>query len=221
MGKEMDNAFQDVRTAFRLIYKYQTRVQSIINYIREHTLFPSIGGASVWGRRLFCDTIHGSKKSPDKDYANLNVHLDMWGWDFLYNYMFEYYFGIKKFGRQEVEMSIIQISDDGFFKSVDSRPSKTKISTFLPSEDSQSNFIFMAGVSKVWMNDSEEKDMDTFLHKFIASNNDVSKYVDEKGNWFIAKKYPMQRFLSQIDADKIIIDYGNLIHDTTGIKIFK
>ena len=37
MSKELDNAFTDVRNAFRLLARYQSRVLDIINYIREHT----------------------------------------------------------------------------------------------------------------------------------------------------------------------------------------
>lgn len=132
MNKEIDNAFIDVRNAFRLIYRYQSRVQSIIQYIREHTIFPAWGNHSVWGRRLFCNTIGKLRtQGPDIGYADLDIYLDMWGWDFLYNYIFEYYFGQTEAEGKTVDMSIIQVSDDGYYKSQALKPSPTDISTYI------------------------------------------------------------------------------------------
>lgn len=215
MSKELDNAFIDVRNGFRLLFQYQTRVQQIVNYIREHTPY-----TSMWGRRLFCNTIHTTRKSDDSDYANLAIYHDMWAWDFFYDYLFEYYFGAKTIGGQNVEMSIIQVSDDGYFKSNSPKPSRTKIGTFYPAEDSNSWLIFSAG-SNVWLIDESEDDYDKFLNKFIASDKDVSIYKNEKGHWFVTKKYTMQSFSSQADTDKVISDFGRIVFETAGIKIFK
>lgn len=33
MSKELDNAFVDVRNAFRLLYRYQSRILDIVGYI--------------------------------------------------------------------------------------------------------------------------------------------------------------------------------------------
>lgn len=220
MNQEINNTFIDIRNAFRLLYRYQSRVLSIIKYIREQTVFPAWGNHSVWGRRLFCNPIGTVRtQGPDVGYANLDINLDMWGWDFLYNYVFEYYFGQIEFEEKNVDMSIIQVSDDGFYKSKTSKPSPTNISTFNLSEDSNSYLIFAAG--NKWMCDEIEKDFNKFLHKFLASDSFISTFKDENEGWFIAKKYPMINFVSQVEADKIIRDFDNLIHEFSAIKIFK
>lgn len=215
MSEDLDNAFVDVRNAFRLLYRYQSRVMDIVDYIREHTLY-----TDMWGRRLFCDTIHTRKDCPDKDYAKLAVWSDMWAWDFMYNYMLEYYFGRVTIDGKTVEMSVIQVSDDGYYKSRATKPSPTDISTFLPSDESNSYLIFTAGWS-AWLRDDTEKDYDRFLHKFLAGAEDLCIYTNEKGHWSITKRYPMQRFSSQKEADKVLADFGRIVMEHTGIQLFK
>lgn len=215
MSKELDNAFVDVRNAFRLLYRYQSRILDIVGYIREHTLY-----TDMWGRRLFCATIHTRNNCPDKDYANLNVRREMWAWDFMYNYIFEYYFGQVKIQHKDIDMSVIQVSDDGFYKSMYSKPFQTDISTFQPSEDSNSYLVFTAGWN-AWMRDEQIDDYDAFLHKFLSGSNDSCIYIDNKGYWAITKRYPMQRFSSQKEADKVLADFGKIVKDNTGIELFK
>lgn len=214
MSKELDNAFVDVRNAFRLLAMYQFRALDIVGYIREHTPF-----TDMWGRRLFCDTLHRKGGCPD-GYANLAVWSDMWSWDFLYNYLFEYYFGQVTIQRKIVEMSVIQVSDDGFYKSHNVQPSAINIETYAPSTESNSLIVLTAG-HNAWLQDYEEDDCDAFLHKFLASEQESVIFKDEKGGWAITKKYPIQRFSSQRDADKVLSDFGRIIKENAGIDLFK
>jgi len=215
MNKELDNAFIDVRNAFRLLARYQSRVLDIVNYIREQTPY-----TDMWGLRRYCNVISTRKNCPGDNYANLNVHRDMWSWDFLYNYLFEYYFGGAKFGRKTIEMSVIQVSDDGYYKSMANNPSPTDISTFLPSDESNSYLVFTAGW-KAWLCDNTEDDCNRFLHKFLRGSKDLCVYIDEKEHWAITKRYLMQRFSSQKETDKVLVDFGKIVMDHTGIELFK
>ena len=214
MSKELDNAFTDVRNAFRLLARYQSRVLDIVNYIREHTPY-----TDMWGLRRYCNVISTRKNCPGDNYANLNVHCDMWSWDFMYNYLFEYYFGQVKIQRKTIDMSIIQVSDDGFYKSLANNPSPTDISTFLPSDESNSYLVFTAGWNE-WLRDDVEDDNEAFPNKFLAQSKDVSIYKNDKGHWSITKRYPMQRFASQKEADQVISDFGKLVKDYTDINLF-
>jgi hypothetical protein len=215
MSKELDNAFVDVRNAFRLLARYQSRVLDIINYIREQSPF-----TDMWGLRRFCNVISTRKNCPGDNYATLRLYSDMWAWDFMYNYIFEYYFGQVKIQRKVIDMSVIQVSDDGFYKSMSSKPSQTDISTFIPAEEANSYLVLTAGW-KAWMRDEQENDYDAFLHKFLSGTNDLSIYIDDKGYWAITKRYPMQRFSSQKEADKVLADFGKIVKDNTGIELFK
>ena len=145
MSKELDNVFVDVRNAFRLLNDYQKHILNIVNYIREQTEY-----AEMWGRKNWYSNEIGNKKnSPDSDYAKLNIRNDMWGWDFLYGYIFEYYFGdLDKKRKGNIEMSVIQVSDDGYFVSNRENKSMTKISTFEDSENSHSYIILNMALTK-------------------------------------------------------------------------
>lgn len=215
MSKELDNAFTDVRNAFRLLARYQSRVLDIVNYIREQTPF-----TDMWGLRRYCNVISTRKNCPGENYATLKIYSDMWSWDFLYNYIFEYYFGQVKIQKKIIDMSVIQVSDDGFYKSMSNNPSPTDISTFLPSDEANSYIVLTAGW-KAWMRGDQEDDFDAFLHKFIAGSKDTCIYINDKGHWAITKRYPMQRFASQKEADKVLADFGKLVEGNTGINLFK
>lgn len=215
MSKDLDNAFTDVRNAFRLLARYQSRVLDIVDYIREQTLY-----TDMWGLRRFCNTISSRKNCPGENYATLNVSSDMWSWDFMYNYLFEYYFGEVKIHRKIIEMSVIEVSDDGFYKSMANNPSATDISTYLPADESSSYLIFTAGW-KAWMRDDVEDDAGKFLHKFLRGAKDLCVYKNDKDYWAITKRYPMQRFVSQKESDKVIADFGKIVFEHTGIELFK
>ena len=223
MKKEIDNIFVDVRNAFRLLTRYQERVLNIVNYIREQTPYKDMWGSKNW----YSDEIKSRRNSPDKEYANLNVFMDMWGLDFLYGHFFEYYFGSTKKGRYTIEMSIFQVSDDGYFISNDENKHMTDISSYANSEISHSYIVFNVSVyttkqSQLWLHDPDrpEEDWENFLTRFLESSIDKIITSTDK-EYTILKKYEMQQFTSQSEADKVITDFAKLVLDNTGVRIFK
>ena len=223
MKKEIDNIFVDVRNAFRLLTRYQERVLNIVNYIREQTPYTDMWGSKNW----YSDEIKSRRNSPDKEYAKLNVFKDMWGLDFLYGHFFEYYFGSTKKGRYTIEMSIFQVSDDGYFISNDENKHMTDISSYANSEISHSYLVFNVSVyttkqSQLWLHDPDrpEEDWKDFLTRFLESSIDKIITSTDKEHT-ILKKYEMQQFTSQSEADKVIRDFAKLILDNTGVRIFK
>ena len=232
MKKDIDNIFIDVRNAFRLLSRYQKRILNIVNYIREQTPYTDMWGSKNW----YSDEIKTRRNSPDKDYAKLNVYKDMWGLDFLYGHFFEYYFGTTKTGKHTVEMSIFQVSDDGFFISDDASKHMTNVSSYASAEVSHSYIVFNVSVyttksSQLWLHDPNrpEDDGKDFLTHFLESSNDTiitstnKKLPILKNNieYTILKKYEMQRFTSQSEADKVIADFAKLVKDYTGVEFFK
>ena len=223
MKKEIDNIFVDVRNAFRLLTRYQERVLNIVNYIREQTPYKDMWGSKNW----YSDEIKSRRNSPDKEYAKLNVFKDMWGLDFLYGHFFEYYFGSTKKGRYTIEMSIFQVSDDGYFISNDENKHMTDISSYANSEISHSYIVFNVSVyttkqSQLWLHDPDrpEEDWENFLTRFLESSIDKIITSTDK-EYTILKKYEMQQFSSQSEADKVITDFAKLVLDNTGVRIFK
>ena len=224
MSKEIDNIFVDVRNAFRLLNRYQKRILQIVSYVREQTPY-----TDMWGSRTrYFDEIGKRRNSPEPDYAKLSVHKDMWGWDFLYGYIFEYYFGRQRIDKKNAEMSIFQFSDDGYFISSQDKKHMTDIASFTPSEQSHSYLIFNLSVfptkeCNLWLSDPSfpDDEWDDFLTKFLSSSSDTKITRNEKGEVTILKKYEMQRFSSQQSADEVIRDFGRIAKDNTGIELFK
>lgn len=223
MSKKLDNSFVDVRNAFRLLNIYQERLLQIVNYIREQTPFTGMWGKKDW----YSAEIRTRRNSPDKDYAKLAIYKDMWAWDFLYGYIIEYYFGMERINKKNVEMSIFQLSDDGFFISQAENKHMTNISTFAASENSHSYLIFNVSVfttkySNLWLTDPNYPDEDhtDFLTKFFSSSADIKIMQNEK-EVSILKKYEMQSFSTQQDADNVIRDFGRIIKEKTDVELFK
>ena len=224
MSKEIDNIFVDVRNAFRLLNRYQKRILQIVSYVREQTPYTDMWGSRNW----YFDEIGKRRNSPDSEYAKLSVRKDMWGWDFLYGYIFEYYFGRQRIDKKNAEMSIFQISDDGYFISSQEKKHMTDIASFTPSEQSHSYLIFNLSVfptkaCNLWLRDPSfpDDEWDDFLTKFLSSSSDTKITRNDKGEVTILKKYEMQRFSSQQSADEVIRDFGRIAKDNTGIELFK
>lgn len=223
MNKEIDNIFIDVRNAFRLLTRYQECVLSIVNYIREQTPFTDMWGCKNW----YSDEIKNRRNSPDPDYAKLGVWKDMWGLDFLYGHFFEYYFGSTKVGKYKVEMSLFQISDDGYFVSNMESKYMDDVSSYASAEDSHTYIVFNVSVyasknSDIWLHnpDFPDEDMKTFLTRFIETTKDFIVTSNGK-DYTILKKYEMQHFTSQETTDDVISDFAKLVKDNTGVEFFK
>ena len=223
MKKEIDNIFVDVRNAFRQLSRYQKRILNIVNYIREQTPYTDMWGSKNW----YSDEIKNRRNSPDKEYAKLNVFKDMWGLDFLYGHFFEYYFGAIKIGKHTIEMSVFQVSDDGYFISNDENKHMTDVSSYANSEVSHSYIVFNVSVyttkfSQLWLGDPNRpnESQKDFLTRFLESSKDTIITSTDKEHT-ILKKYEMQRFASQSETDKVISDFAKLVKDNTGVKFFK
>ena len=223
MSKDIDNIFVDVRNAFRLLNRYQKRILHIVSYIREQTPFNDMWGSKNW----YSAEIGKRRNSPDPEYAKLSVHKDMWGWDFLYGYIFEYYFGVHKISKKNVEMSIFQISDDGFFISTQDKKHMTNVDSFEAAESSHSYLVFLVTVSNkntdLWLSDPQFPDdyQKDFLTKFLSSSIDTKITKNEKGDVAIIKKYELQRFASQHETDRVIRNFGRIVKENAEIELFK
>ena len=222
MSKELDNIFIDVRNSFRLLNRYQKRILHIVSYIREQTPFNDMWGCKDWYSKEI-----GKRKSPNKDFASLKVYKDMWGWDFLYGYIFEYYFGWKTINNKKVEMSIFQISDDGFFISQQEHKHMTDVTSFEPSESSHSYLVFNVAIysteERHWLSDPSfpKEDHKTFLTKFLSSPDDSRSFKYDNGEVVFLKKYEMQKFATQQGADDVIRNFGKIIKEQADVELFK
>ena len=98
----------EVRKAHRLVYSYQERMLSLVKFIRAH-----LNGNNLAGVKHFSNPI-----SKVQGREELKIVNEMWAWDFLYSYVFEYYIGGDTLpDGSSYNLSIVQYTDTGFFDS--------------------------------------------------------------------------------------------------------
>lgn len=101
----LEEALCNVRKAHRLLHDYQTRMLDLAYYIKT-----KLGMPGFEGKKHFSDPISAQSKK--------NIWRDMWAWDFLYSYVYEYYLGYRSIHNIKYAVSLIQYSDTGYFDSI-------------------------------------------------------------------------------------------------------
>lgn len=226
--EQRTKALIDVRRAFRLLHQYQKHVLSLIHFIQGEVQCYNQDKVQRYnycqGRRHFISPIR-LKRNGD-DYANLDVRWDMWGWDYLYGYLYEYYFDALESDEHQIWMSIIQVSDDGRFKS--EAKSLTNLKAFAEEEKSSSYLILNVSIApkgegSLWLRDPEveaEQSIEQYLHSFIASGNPY-KCVQKEGRISIQSKINLCD-LGSLDEVKIQLrNFARLVMRDSGLRIFK
>jgi hypothetical protein len=137
----------------------------------------------------------------------------MWAWDFLYSYVFEYYLGEKD---GLMSMSIIQVSDTGYFDSHYQQKERTKLDTFENEEESVSKLIFVIEKKMkpkgafAWNPDWIQKEL--FNNNDRMSKNHTKDCLHDVGNLQIFYSFSLDRFLNEnttIEAINEFISYCN------------
>lgn len=184
--EEFNEALCDVRKAHRLIYSYQQRMLDLAYFIKSKLDFP-----------LFLAEKRFSSDIRKKRDGYLSVFNDMWAWDFLYSYMFEYYLGdIELKNGDNYALSIIQYSDTGYFDA--EGYSRTDINSFAEEKDSGSKLLFILEFkpkkNKNWIWNIEELAM----NKEYASMKHTKTILKlEKGHTQVLYSFPLERFLTE------------------------
>lgn len=101
---QLGKALYNVRKAHRLLHDYQTRMLDLAYFIKT-----KLGMPNFKGKKHF--------SAPISSQSDKNIWRDMWAWDFLYSYVFEYYLGEKNVNNKKYAVSLIQYSDTGYFDS--------------------------------------------------------------------------------------------------------
>jgi hypothetical protein len=99
----LDEAFVDVRKAYRLLANYQKRVRDLAGFIGEKLGFRFSSAYPMF-----------SGGSPNKEKES---DLNRWSWDWLVMYFYQFHFGKKMVGSQELEFAIFVQADTGYFES--------------------------------------------------------------------------------------------------------
>lgn len=152
----------------------------------------------------------------------------MWGWDYLYGYLYEYCFDALESDVHQIWMSIIQVSDDGRFRS--EAKDLTDLETFASEEISSSYLIFNVsiapkGKSRLWLKDPEveaEQKEEQYLHNFITSENLYKCVKDKKeGRVSIQLKISLCDLGSPEEVKTQLRKFAQLVEQESGVRILK
>lgn len=196
---EFKIALNDVRKAHRLIYEYQSRMLDLITLI-----YNKLGFQYIDGRKYFSKPISFKKNNND-----LKVFRGMWGWDFIYSYCFNYYFGqIATKEKQYVSLSINQYSDTGFYDIEES--DKEETNTFLETENSISKLLFIlecrSTEAKECMINLDEITEDK---KYASKNFEKETIKSIKGVTQIIYSFPLERFINEKSTMEALKEFNN------------
>jgi len=207
-GKKLKETFLNIRKSHRLIKEYQERMINLMFYIKEQFSMQEIRG-----EKHFSNCLSNYKTGNPK----IKIDKNMWAWDFIYTWEFEYHFGldIKRCLGREFTFQIFQISDNGYYKL--SRDAANDISTFASVENSDSLLIFVFN-SKLPKEKFTCIQQDTELVKdlFISDKNEY--YFDNK---IFAKSYKIEEFYNQDSTDKILNNFNDSIYEHFKFNIIK
>lgn len=202
--KQLRSAFCEIRKAHRLIYEYQRRMQDLTWFIKNKLGFPEYKGYKKYSNPLS---------------SRNTIFYDNWSWDWIYTYVYEYYLGelATKDSDDSWRLSIIQISDTGFYKNMSDGAEQTKLETYAPVEDSDSKIIFYLSVAS-----KETRDYDWDPDKIIKqyANYDSPIKIEERQR-YIQIMYPvsLSKFVDEESTMNVIKNFVIYSNNETGTTL--
>lgn len=182
--KDLEAIFIDVRKAYRLIYVYQRMVLDIIKFIGDLTMRRYEGGWSKF-----------SNSSPKDGKGS----LDLWAWDWLNMYCYEFYLGEKHVGENCIGFSIWLVSDTGYYdtENIDKRD----VHSFKEISRSETKLVFVVGKNTWHSNYEDTEDM------LRGNSFDYVKH-DDNNRTLIAKSYKLSQFSNADNTREIIKEFA-------------
>ena len=184
---------EEVRKAHRLIHSFQERMISIIKFIQTRLDFPDF-----YGYKQFSNPIKIYKQGEHQNY--MKIYPDMWAWDFMYSYVFEYYLGEGSFENGgDFALSIIQYADTGYFENENDE--KNNPLSYAPIDESTSKLLFILEFKpkkvKTWVWNINE----LCMTKEFASKEHTNTVIEHpKGNKQLLYSIPLEKFTDEKSA---------------------
>lgn len=212
--ENLSKALLDVRRAHRILYAYQRRMSDLAYFIKCKLDMPDF-----YGFKHFSNPIHGRRKG----HSRLKIWHDMWAWDYLYSYLFEYYLGEKEAGDKlhNYKLSLIQYSDTGYFDQDGQK--RGRISEFGSEEESSSKLLFFLEYKS---KDSEWEWKDGSYMERIVLNKEVGSKKHTKGVITIGVKhkqilysFPLERFINMEATLEVLREFRSYCKEQ-GIHVF-
>lgn len=198
----LKNELVEVRKAHRLVYSYQERMLSLVNFIKAHLDGNRLSGVKHFSNPV--DKVVGREE--------LRIPIGMWAWNYLYSYLFEYYIYEDTLDDDSnIMLSIVQYTDTGFFDS--KTDDKLDIAGFISPEKSISKLMFIMehtpkGKKGVWNN---WEDLRPYIeNKNYASAKHKSDVIYPNGEGktrLLLYSIPLERFADERSSTEALKDY--------------
>lgn len=192
---------QDVRSSYRLLYQYQKRILDIVDFSNKY-----------YGRKFHAGWSKFSNATPKAK----KVALDLWSWDWLNLYMYNFTSDYFTENEDKYHFAILLVSDTGYFntqqkelvndselnqrKGRSNRTQKIDVENFASTEESESKLIFIAG-KNLWECEDIFKDNFNDPQLLLEASG---KYEKNDGK-MIFKAYNITQFQNK-EATKINLD---------------
>ncbi len=195
----IDEALLDVRKAYRLLHDYQRMALDAVGYIGKQLGLTYSGG---WPQ--FSDPAPRPGKGG----------LDFWAWDWLNMMFYEFHFtGDLKDG-DVMHLSVLLISDSGYFCSEHEEVEATEVSDFLVPERSTTAIGFV--LSRENWPDTGYLHSKSAMREFIETGGSLPAEVTAQGA--IGKCCNFSRIASEEDTD-VLLDELVLVANAKRIPI--
>lgn len=202
--ENLKEALIDVRKAHRLIASYQKIMLSVVYFIKKKLAFPGYSG-----EKRFSNPITGR--------GGLSIWPDMWPWDFLYSYQFEYRLGNKELpDGSQVFLSIVQYSDTGYYDSESAgRDDMPNPEAYKAAEDSSSKLLFLmehaAKGRLLRMVDHSYAKVFEIVHKkevgCSSHRSSILPATEGQENEFLLYSLPIERFFDEKSTLEALQEY--------------
>ena len=212
--QKLTNALQDVRRAHRILYAYQRRMLDLVHFIQS-----KLDMREFCGFKHFSNPIHGRRKG----HSRLKIWHNMWAWDYLYSYLFEYYLGEKEAGDKlhGYKLSLIQYSDTGYFDQDGQK--RGRISEFGSEEESSSKLLFFLEYkpkdSKWVWKDGSYMERIVLDKEFGRKEHTKTFRSTTTGVKQILCSFPLERFINMEATLEVLREFRSFCQEQ-GIYVF-
>ena len=174
------------------------------------------------GFKHFSNPIYG----PSKGHSRLSIWHDMWAWDYLYSYLFEYHLGEQKTSDElhDYKLSLIQYSDTGYFdREEEEEATRLELEKFKPEDKSSSKLLFFLeykskDIEWVWKDGSYMERI--VLDKEVGSKEHTKTFQSPAtGVKQILCSFPLERFINMEATLEVLREFCDYCKEK-GIHVF-
>jgi hypothetical protein len=180
----IDSALLDVRKAYRLLHDYQRMVLDAVTYLGNQLGLTYAGG---WPKFSAATPRRGGGK------------LDNWAWDWLNMMEYDFHFTRDLAGGKTLSLSMLLISDTGYFCSHQKSPQQTETADFLPPEESQTKIGFVISATDWKPEFMEDREA---MKIFIETGGELPDAFRWKG--IVTRCYDLARLMSEESTNALI-----------------